>query len=74
MRSTVSDASSAGLSTSVQPVARIGPSSHHWLISGPFQGMMPPTTPTGALSVKVLSSPGSEFCSVAPEVFTVCVA
>jgi len=43
-----SEASSAGLSTAVHPVASVGPSTHHWLIKGAFHGVMPPTTPTGA--------------------------
>jgi hypothetical protein len=51
VRSVVSEASSAVLITPVQPVASTPPMIHHMLMSGAFQGMMPPTTPTGALSV-----------------------
>ena len=54
VRSVLSDASSAGLITAVQPVASTPPIVHHMLTRGAFQGMMPPTTPTGALSVRVV--------------------
>ena len=51
MRSEVSGASSAGLSTTVQPVAIAGPIFQIVAVSGPFQGMMAPTTPIGSFSV-----------------------
>ena len=51
MRSEVSGASSAGLSTTVQPVAIAGPIFQTVAASGPFQGMIAPTTPTGSFSV-----------------------
>ena len=73
MRRTVSEASSAGFMTTVQPVASTPPSTHHWLIKGPFHGMMPPTTPTGALIVMVVKLPGSEFGMVSPRQFWVWV-
>jgi hypothetical protein len=69
VRSVVSEASSAVLITPVQPVASTPPMVHHMLISGAFHGMMPPTTPTGALSVKVVKLPGSEFGIVLPVQF-----
>ena len=50
-RSEVSGASSAGLSTTVQPVAIAGPIFQTLAPSGPFQGMMAPTTPIGSFSV-----------------------
>ena len=64
MRSELREASSAGLSTAVQPVLRI----HHWLIKGLFHGMMPPTTPTGAYW------PGSTLCGVCTPREAVCDA
>ncbi|MEY4138795.1 MAG: hypothetical protein RLZZ371_977 [Pseudomonadota bacterium] len=74
MRNTVSDASSAGFMTTVQPVASAPPRIHHWLTSGPFQGMMPPTTPTGALRIMVVKRPGCEFGMVCPLQFMVWLA
>ncbi len=50
-RSEVSGASSAGFSTTVQPVAIAGPIFQTLAPSGPFQGMIAPTTPTGSFSV-----------------------
>ncbi len=62
----MSGASSAGFSTTVQPVASAGPIFQIVAVSGPFHGMMAPTTPTGSLSVKEKISPGSEFSIVSP--------
>lgn len=50
-RSEVSGASSAGLSTTVQPVASAGPIFQIVAVSGPFHGMIAPTTPMGSFSV-----------------------
>ena len=50
-RSGVSGASSAGFSTTVQPVASAGPIFQIEAPSGPFHGMIAPTTPTGSFSV-----------------------
>ena len=50
-RSEVSGASSAGFSTTVQPVAIAGPIFQTLALSGPFQGMIAPTTPIGSFSV-----------------------
>lgn len=50
-RSGDSAASSAGLSTMVQPVARTGAIFQMAELSGPFHGMMDATTPTGSFSV-----------------------
>ena len=65
-RSEVSGASSAGFSTTVHPVASTGPIFQMVAVSGPFHGMMAPTTPTGSFSVKLTTSPGSEFSIVSP--------
>jgi hypothetical protein len=50
-RSEVSGASSAGFSTTVQPVAIAGPIFQTLAPSGPFQGMIAPTTPIGSFKV-----------------------
>ena len=50
-RSADSGVCSAGLSTTVQPVASAGPSFHAAISSGKFHGMIWPTTPTGSLLV-----------------------
>ena len=50
-RSEVSGASSAGFRITVQPVAIAGPIFQTLAPSGPFQGMIAPTTPTGSFSV-----------------------
>ena len=42
---------SAGLSTTVQPAARAGPSFQAAINSGKFQGMICPTTPIGSRAV-----------------------
>jgi hypothetical protein len=65
-RSGVNGASSAGFSTTVQPVASAGPIFQIDAVSGPFHGMMAPTTPTGSFSVKEKISPGSELSMVSP--------
>jgi len=65
-RNGVSGASSAGFSTTVQPVASAGPIFQIAAVSGPFHGMMAPTTPTGSFSVKETYSPGSELSIVSP--------
>ena len=57
-RSAVNGASSAGFSTMVQPVASAGPTFQTTAASGPFHGMIAPTTPTGSLSVNETYSPG----------------
>jgi len=62
----VSGASSAGFSTTVQPVASAGPIFQIDAVSGPFHGMIAPTTPTGSLRVKEKISPGSELLMVSP--------
>ena len=66
-RSTDKEASSEGFSTAVQPLARTAPMIQNWLFSGPFHGMIPPMTPTGAFSVMVVTFPGMPFISVSPE-------
>ena len=48
----MSGASSAGFSTTVQPVASAVPIFQIVAVSGPFQGMIAPTTPTGSFKVK----------------------
>ena len=48
---TVSDASSEGFSTTVQPVASAGPIFQIDPAMGAFQGMIAPTTPTGSRTV-----------------------
>jgi len=50
----------------VQPVAMAGPIFQTLAPSGPFHGMMAPTTPTGSFSVYEKISPGSEFSMVSP--------
>ena len=50
-----SGVSSAGLSTTVFPQASAGPSFHEAMLSGKFQGVIRPTTPSG--SRKVMSTP-----------------
>src|ERR1700685_2933136 len=60
-RSGDSGAFSAGVSTTVQPVASAGPIFQIDAESGPFHGMMAPTTPTGSFNVKEMYSPGNEF-------------
>src|ERR1700688_3424588 len=51
-------ASSAGLTTIEQPVARAGAIFHTAIINGAFQGMMAPITPTGSRTVQAKYSPG----------------
>ncbi|MNR24902.1 hypothetical protein D3C85_1420180 [compost metagenome] len=46
-----SDVSSAGLTTTVQPVAKAAPSFQAMVCNGKFQGTMAPTTPTASLRV-----------------------
>ena len=50
-RSEVSGASSAGLRITVQPVAIAGPIFQTLAPSGPFHGMIAPTTPIGSFRV-----------------------
>src|SRR5690606_20420294 len=50
--SVVTGVCSAGLSTTVQPAASAGASFHTAAISGTFQGVIAPTTPTGRRVVK----------------------
>jgi len=50
-RSAESGVCSAGFSTIVQPAASAGASFQAAIISGKFQGMIWPTTPTGSRSV-----------------------
>ena len=50
-RSADSGVCSAGFSTIVQPAASAGAIFHAAIISGKFQGMIWPTTPTGSRSV-----------------------
>ena len=50
-RSAVSGVCSAGFSTTVQPAASAGATFHDAIISGKFQGMIWPATPTGSLRV-----------------------
>ena len=73
-RSTDSEASSDGFSTAVHPLASTAPMIQNWLLSGPFQGMIPPMTPTGAFSVMVVTLPGMPFISVSPVMFAACEA
>jgi len=47
IHSAVSGASSAGLTTAVQPVASAAPSFCSTIRNGAFQGVMSPATPTG---------------------------
>jgi hypothetical protein len=49
-RSAVSEVNSAGLSTTVFPMARAGAIFHASISSGKFQGMICPMTPTGTRS------------------------
>ena len=51
-RSAVSGVSSAGFSTTVLPAASAGPSFQEAIVSGKFQGVISPTTPTGSRTVK----------------------
>ncbi|MNL73893.1 hypothetical protein D3C87_1994260 [compost metagenome] len=51
--SAVSGVSSAGLSTTVQPVASAGPSFQQASSSGKFQATMAPTTPTASRRMKL---------------------
>ena len=64
--STVSEASSEGLSTTVQPVAMAGATFHTDPAIGAFHGMIAPTTPTGSFTVCDRISPGKELGMVAP--------
>src|SRR6185503_19650246 len=73
-RSDVSGASSAGFRTTVQPVASTGPSFQTVAASGPFHGMIAPTTPTGSFSVYEKISPGSELGMVSPWIAVACPA
>jgi hypothetical protein len=50
-RSAVSGVSSAGLRTTVLPAARAGASFQAAIVSGKFQGVMSPTTPSGSRTV-----------------------
>jgi hypothetical protein len=50
----------------VQPVASAGPIFQIVAVSGPFHGMMAPTTPAGSFKVKDMISPGSELLIVSP--------
>ena len=51
MRRAVSDVSSAGFSTTVQPQAKAGAIFHMPIISGKFHGTMAATTPMGSRTV-----------------------
>ena len=53
--SAVSGVSSAGLSTTVLPAASAGATFHEAIVSGKFQGVISPTTPSG--SRNVMSTP-----------------
>ena len=64
-RIALSGASSAGFSTSVQPVARAGATLSITIGSGEFQGVIAPTTPIGSRSVNDIASPGSLPCGAA---------
>ena len=57
-RSTDREASSDGFSTAVHPLASTAPMIQNWLLSGPFHGMIPPMTPTGAFNVMVVTFAG----------------
>jgi hypothetical protein len=50
----------------VQPVASAGPIFQIEAPSGPFHGMIAPTTPTGSFSVKETISPARELLIVSP--------
>ena len=50
-RSAVSGVSSAGLRTTVLPAASAGPIFQEAIVSGKFQGVMSPTTPSGSRTV-----------------------
>jgi hypothetical protein len=50
-RSALSGVCSAGLSTTVQPAARAGPSFQAIIRIGKFHGMICPATPTGSCRV-----------------------
>src|SRR5262245_3097325 len=52
-RNAVSGASSAGLSTTVQPAASAGPILFTAMRNGAFHGVIAPTTPIGSRSVNV---------------------
>ena len=49
-RSAVSDVSSAGLTTTLHPAASAGANFVHSVASGPFHGVISPTTPTGSFT------------------------
>ena len=68
MRRVDSDASSAGFSATVHPVARAGASFHSTAEVGPFHGIIAPTTPTGSLRVIDMRLPGREFGRVEPAI------
>ncbi len=51
-RSVESGVSSAGFSTTVLPHASAGPSFHEAMLSGKFQGVISPTTPSGSRNVR----------------------
>jgi len=48
MRIALNDVNSAGLSTTLLPVANAGPSFHAAICAGKFHGITHPTTPTGS--------------------------
>ncbi len=50
----------------MQPVASAGPIFQSVAVSGPFHGMIAPTTPTGCFCVNETWLPGSEFSVVSP--------
>jgi hypothetical protein len=50
----------------VQPVASAGPIFQIDAPSGPFHGMIAPTTPIGSFKVYEKNSPGREFSIVSP--------
>ena len=59
-------ASSGALITIAQPAASAGPILVTAATNGPFQGLIPPTTPTGSRVVYDTTSSGREFSMVRP--------
>ena len=62
----MSGVSGGGLSTTEQPAARAGAAFNAGVLSGPFHGVIAPTTPTGSRTTRLWFVPsvrGSSVCS-----------
>ena len=69
----VIDVCSAGLSTQVLPVARMGPSFQAAISSGKFQGKTQPTTPIGSrTTIETTSAPVGVISSLSLSVASAC--